>query len=84
MPRPTPTQLAALHLIADGDVTAYEFRAIGRTRIHVPDGRPIGVATFRALERDGLVERDQSTGLHQGQAVSVTRAGRAVLDNDVR
>jgi DNA-binding MarR family transcriptional regulator len=84
MARRSPAQLTALQLIAEGGVTAYEFRHIGRTRVTARNGAPINTATFRTLERAGLITRDTSTSLFNGQAVSLTDAGRAELPKPER
>lgn len=77
MARRSPTQLAALRLVAGGKVKVVEHR-VGRRRVVSPDGR-ITLTTLNSLETAGLVYRDQSTSYFEGQAIRVTDAGRAEL-----
>jgi hypothetical protein len=84
MARRSAAQVNALRLIAEGGVKVHEFRHIGRWRIAAPGGRTIGTATYRVLERDGLITRDTSTSFIEGQAVSLTDAGRTEVPKPER
>ncbi|RPE39797.1 hypothetical protein EDD90_2815 [Streptomyces sp. Ag109_O5-1] len=80
MNRYSADRLAALRLIADGGVKVYEFAATGQLRVVAPGtGATIRPHTFRALDRNGLVHRDTSTAADEGQALSLTDAGRDAL-----
>lgn len=54
-------------------------RGMGVTRVAADDGTRISIATFRALNNRGLVNRDTSTPLLTGQEVTVTEQGRRAL-----
>jgi hypothetical protein len=49
------------------------------TRVTADDGTRISIATFRALNKRGLVDWDTSTSLVHGQRITVTEHGRQAL-----
>jgi hypothetical protein len=51
------------------------------TRVAADDGTRISIATFRALNKRGLVDWDTSTSLFHGQKITVTEHGRQALAN---
>ncbi|MEV8125395.1 hypothetical protein AB0P07_15035 [Streptomyces sp. NPDC085944] len=55
-------------------------RGLGVTRVATNDGTRVSIATYRALEKRGLVSPDTSTSLWAGgQKISVTEQGRQAL-----
>jgi hypothetical protein len=76
--RPTPAQRKALELIAQGKVRRSQFTLKDPIRISSLNGS-IYADTFEVLRREGWAECDHSSSLFQGQAVSLTDAGRAAL-----
>ncbi|MDH6439406.1 DNA-binding MarR family transcriptional regulator [Streptomyces sp. SAI-144] len=77
----TSTQYDALRALALSGGRLYESsqRGLGVTRVAADDGTRISIATFRALNKRGLVDWDTSTSLFQGQKITVTEHGRRVL-----
>ncbi|MFG3287322.1 hypothetical protein ACGF3G_00670 [Streptomyces sp. NPDC048179] len=80
MARRSPAQLAVLAIVANGNVKVYRAGSKNPRVIDHTTGARINLNTHRALQSAGLVERDRSTSLYQGQAVNLTDAGRAELD----
>ncbi|MFI2434684.1 hypothetical protein [Streptomyces sp. NPDC018693] len=76
--RPTPAQLKALELIAQGGVQRSQFGMKDRIRIS-GNGGVIYSDTLDVLEREGWATVDYSTSLFHGQDVTLTDAGRAHL-----
>jgi hypothetical protein len=52
---------------------------VGGRRVVSHDGTRIRTDVYDTLAAAGLLLRDTSTGLEQGQAVSLTKAGRVAL-----
>ncbi|MEU9413014.1 hypothetical protein AB0E08_45955 [Streptomyces sp. NPDC048281] len=80
-PALTRTQYDALKVLALGGGHLYESaqRGPGATRVATGDGTRISMATFRALNKRGLVGRDMSTRLSRGQKITVTKLGHQAL-----
>lgn len=81
--RPTLTgaQFDALKSLARGGGRLYESsqRGLSVTRVSTDDGTRVSIATFRALAKRGLVDRDTSTSLFRGQKITVTDEGHRAL-----
>ncbi|MFJ2021544.1 hypothetical protein [Streptomyces nodosus] len=80
-PALTGAQFDALKSLARGGGRLFESiqRGLGVTRIATDDGTRISIATFRALAKRGLVDRDTSTSLFRGQKITVTDEGHRAL-----
>ncbi|MFD4611938.1 hypothetical protein ACFWOT_28480 [Streptomyces sp. NPDC058440] len=80
-PALTGAQFDALKSLAHGGGRLYESiqRGLGVTRVATDDGTRISIATFRALAKRGLVDRDTSTSLFRGQKITVTDEGHRAL-----
>ncbi|MEU9411690.1 hypothetical protein AB0E08_39165 [Streptomyces sp. NPDC048281] len=83
VPALTRTQYDALKALALGGGHLYETaqRGPGTTRVATGDGTRISMATFRALNKRGLVGRDMSTRLSRGQKITVTKLGHQALSS---
>ncbi|MFF7476769.1 hypothetical protein [Streptomyces sp. NPDC008092] len=81
VPALTGTQYDALKSLARGNGMLYEGarRGLGVIRVATADGTRISIATFRALNKRGLVGRDFSTRLSRGQKITVTKQGHLAL-----
>ncbi|ELS55910.1 hypothetical protein [Streptomyces viridochromogenes] len=80
-PAPTAAQYDALTALNGGGYL-YESatRGLGVTRVATNDGTRVSIATYRALEKRGLVTHDTSTSLWaRGQKISVTEQGQQAL-----
>ncbi|MFD8814340.1 hypothetical protein ACFV23_23315 [Streptomyces sp. NPDC059627] len=75
------TQYDALTSLALGNAMLYEGarRGPGVISVATADGTRISIATFRALNKRGLVGRDMSTRLSRGQKITVTKLGHQAL-----
>ncbi|MFI5751067.1 hypothetical protein ACIBBE_35345 [Streptomyces sp. NPDC051644] len=80
-PALTGTQYDALKSFSLGGCRLYESsqRGLGVTRVATDDGTHVSIATFRALAKRGLVNRDTSTSLFRGQKITVTEDGQQAL-----
>lgn len=80
-PALTGTQYDALRSFSLGGCRLYESsqRGLGVTRVATDDGARVSIATFRALAKRGLVNRDTSTSLFYGQKITVTEDGMQAL-----
>ncbi|MFB7270800.1 hypothetical protein [Streptomyces sp. NPDC056244] len=78
--RLTPRQHQALHTIAQGGVKLHETTR-GRWHVATPPGpgERITLTTYNSLEKKGLVDRDTSSSLFTGQALTATDRARTVL-----
>ncbi|MFJ6752153.1 hypothetical protein ACIQNI_28815 [Streptomyces sp. NPDC091266] len=76
----SPAQHEALTALKGGG-RLYESSARGRgvSRVATEDGTRVSIATYRALANRGLVARDTSTSLYQGQRITVTEEGQRAL-----
>jgi hypothetical protein len=75
-----PRRIAALQLIADHGATLTVIRiGVGGRRVVTPDGTRIRTDVYDTLAAAGLLLRDTSTSLEQGQAIGLTEAGGAAL-----
>ncbi|WP_405591580.1 hypothetical protein [Streptomyces sp. NBC_01092] len=54
-------------------------RGLCVTRVATNDGTRVSIATYRALEKRGLVIHDTSTSLWAGGKISVTEQGKQAL-----
>ncbi|MFJ6709049.1 MULTISPECIES: hypothetical protein [unclassified Streptomyces] len=81
VPALTDTQYDALKSLAPGNGMLYEGarRGPGVIRVATADGTRVSIATFRALNKRGLVGRDMTTRLSRGQKITVTKLGHQVL-----
>ncbi|MYV46985.1 hypothetical protein [Streptomyces sp. SID2888] len=77
----TRAQYDALKSLTLGGGRLYESlqRGLGVTRVATDDGARVSIATFWALSKRGLVDRDTSTSLFRGQKITVTEQGRQAL-----
>ncbi|WP_247201194.1 hypothetical protein [Streptomyces scabiei] len=77
----TRAQYDALKALALGGGRLYESsqRGLGVTRVATDGGTRVSIATFRALNKRGLVDWDTSTSLFRGQKITVTEHGRQAL-----
>jgi DNA-binding MarR family transcriptional regulator len=77
----TSAQYDALTALALSGGRLYESsqRGLGVTRVAADDGTRISIATFRALNKRGLVDWDTSTSLFHGQKITVTEHGQQAL-----
>ncbi|MGW1609790.1 hypothetical protein ACWCQZ_10390 [Streptomyces sp. NPDC002285] len=77
----TSAQYDTLKALALGGGKLYESsqRGLGVTRVATDDGTRVSIATFRALNKRGLVDWDTSTSLFHGQKITVTENGRQAL-----
>ncbi|WP_225847295.1 hypothetical protein [Streptomyces sp. HPF1205] len=75
-PQLTVAQTNALRAIAAGGVTMRDTGHMGNMRITAGSGVRITLSTYEALRRLGLVDRDTSTSLYNGQKLYATEAGR--------
>jgi hypothetical protein len=65
-----PRRIAALQLIADHGATLTVIRiGVGGRRVVTPDGTRIRTDVYDTLAAAGLLLRDTSTSLEQGQAI---------------
>jgi hypothetical protein len=80
-PALTGAQFDALKSLARGGGRLYESsqRGLGVTRVATDDGTRVSIATFRALNKRGLVDWDTSTSLYSGQKITVTEQGQQAL-----
>ncbi|MFI9039797.1 hypothetical protein [Streptomyces sp. NPDC053726] len=80
-PSLTGTQYDALKSFSLGGCRLYESsqRGLGVTRVATGNGTRVSIATFRALAKRGLVNRDTSTSLFRGQKITVTEDGQHAL-----
>ncbi|WP_413100251.1 hypothetical protein [Streptomyces sp. Inha503] len=80
-PALTSAQYDALKALALGGGRLYESsqRGLGVTRVATDDGTRVSIATFRALAKRGLVDRDTSTSLFRGQKITITQHGQQAL-----
>ncbi|MEU4486688.1 hypothetical protein AB0H94_17680 [Streptomyces purpurascens] len=80
-PTLTSAQFDALKSLALGGGRLYESsqRGPGVTHVATDDGTRVSIATFRALAKRGLVDRDTSTSLFRGQKITVTEEGHQAL-----
>ncbi|MDX3694964.1 hypothetical protein PV726_32425 [Streptomyces europaeiscabiei] len=75
-----PRRIAALQLIADHGATLIVIRIdVGGRRVVTHDGTRIRTDVYDTLAAAGLLLRDTSTSLEEGQAVSLTETGRTAL-----
>ncbi|MGW2689573.1 hypothetical protein ACWC6I_41270 [Streptomyces sp. NPDC001414] len=81
VPALTGIQYDALKSLAPGTGMLYEGarRGPGAIRVATADGTRISIATFRALNKRGLVGRDMTTRLSRGQKITVTKLGHQAL-----
>ncbi|MBT2527555.1 hypothetical protein J7E91_19530 [Streptomyces sp. ISL-99] len=77
-PALTGPQYDALETFSLGSCRLYEM-GLGVTRVATDDGARVSIATFRALAKRGLVDRDTSTSLFRGQKITVTEEGQQAL-----
>lgn len=80
-PALTGTQYDALKSFSLGSGRLYEGsqRGAGAPRVATGNGTRVSIATFRALAKRGLVDRDTSTSLFHGQKITVTKEGQQAL-----
>lgn len=77
-PALTSAQYDALKSFSLGSSRLYEL-GLGVTRVATDDGARVSIATFRALAKRGLVDRDTTTSLFRGQKITVTEEGQQAL-----
>ncbi|MFM9452449.1 hypothetical protein [Streptomyces europaeiscabiei] len=77
-----PRRIAALQLVADHGATLIVIRiGVGGRRVLTPDGARIRTDVYDTLAAAGLLLRDTSTSLEEGQAISLTETGHTALRN---
>ncbi|WP_406149352.1 hypothetical protein [Streptomyces anulatus] len=72
------TQYDALKTFSLGASRLYETRP-GMIRVYTDNGDRVSMATYEALAKRELVDRDTSTSLFRGQRISVTEEGQRAL-----
>ncbi|TFI21369.1 hypothetical protein E4P36_33760 [Streptomyces sp. 4R-3d] len=77
----SPAQYDALKALSlgQGKLQERSHRGLGVTRVATHDGTRISIATYRALDKHGLVTADTSTSLFHGQKITVTDHGQQAL-----